>query len=167
MEFRKAVQADKYRIMEIIQKAQEYFKNNGIDQWQDGYPNYKTLEEDIENGHGYVLSKHNIIVATVALIFDGEETYDSIYDGRWLSDGQYTTIHRVGVDPNYKGSGLASIMLKDIEKLSLKKGIRSIKADTHQDNMPMVRFLEKNEFKPCGKIYLNDGSKRIAFEKIL
>lgn len=30
------------RVMEIINQAKCYFKENGIDQWQDGYPNEET-----------------------------------------------------------------------------------------------------------------------------
>ena len=38
--------------------------------------------------------------------------------------------------------------------------------DTHEDNISMQRLLEKNNFKYCGIIYLEDGNKRIAFEKL-
>ena len=31
------------RVMEIINQAKCYFKENGIDQWQDGYPNEETV----------------------------------------------------------------------------------------------------------------------------
>ena len=42
----------------------------------------------------------------------------------------------------------------------------SIRIDTHEDNKPMRRFLEKCGFKFCGIIYLEDGSKRLAYEKL-
>ena len=37
------------RVIDIINQAKTYFKNNDIDQWQDGYPNEETIEKDIEN----------------------------------------------------------------------------------------------------------------------
>lgn len=166
MEFRKTVEADINDVMDIIKDAQSYFKAKGINQWQNNYPNYETIKNDIKNGYGYVLLKDNIIVGTVAVIFDGEETYDCIYDGKWLSNGEYTTIHRIAVGSNYKGQGLASTILKNIEEISLRKGIRSIRVDTHEENKSMRKFLEKNGFRYCGIIYLKDKSKRIAFEKI-
>lgn len=41
-----------------------------------------------------------------------------------------------------------------------------IKVDTHEENISMQKLLKKNNFKYCGIIYLEDKSKRIAFEKI-
>ncbi|NLZ51738.1 MAG: GNAT family N-acetyltransferase, partial [Thermoanaerobacteraceae bacterium] len=38
MKFRKAVEADIDSILNIIRQAQNYFKEQGIDQWQNGYP---------------------------------------------------------------------------------------------------------------------------------
>lgn len=167
MKFRKAVKSDINSIMNIIQGAQSYFKAQGINQWQNNYPNYETISSDIENGYGYVLLKNNMIIGTVAIVFDGEETYNSIYNGSWLSNGEYTTIHRIAVDTSHKGLGIASTILKNIEEMSLRRGIRSIRVDTHEKNISMLKFLEKNGFQHCGIIYLKDKSQRIAFEKIL
>ena len=44
---------------------------------------------------------------------------------------------------------------------------KSIKVDTHEQNLSMQKLLRKNNFEHCGIIYLQDNSKRIAFEKIL
>lgn len=167
MEFRKAVKSDIDNIIHIIKQAQDYFRKHGIDQWQNNYPNYNVIKRDIENNNSYVLLKDNIVIGTVAVIFDGEKTYETIYDGKWLSYGEYATIHRLAVDSNYKGLGIASLILKNIEEVCLKRNIFSIKVDTHKENISMQKFLEKNGFKYCGIIYLEDNSMRIAYEKII
>lgn len=167
MEFRKAIEADITRIMDIIKQAQDDFKEAAIDQWQNNYPNYETIKNDINNGNSYIFLRDNVILGTVAVIFDGERTYNHIYDGEWISDGKYVVIHRMAVDSNYKGTGLASIILKNIENICLEKDTYSIKVDTHIENISMQKFLQKTEFSYCGVIYLEDKSKRIAFEKIL
>lgn len=167
MKFRKAVETDIKNIMNIIEQAQSYFKEQGINQWQDNYPNFETIKNDVNNGESYILLKENNIVATAAVSFDGEKTYDTIYDGEWLSSSEFAVIHRVAVDNGYKGLGLASEIIKNVEKLCLNNGIYSIKIDTHEENMSMQNLLKKNGFKYCGIIYLEDKSKRIAFEKIL
>lgn len=166
MEFRKTIKKDVNNVMKIIKQAQDYFKSQGVDQWQNGYPNEKTIENDIKNDESYVLEKDGEIVATTMLTFNGEPTYASI-QGKWLSNDKYATIHRVAVDNTHKGKGLSSQIIKYVEKNCLDKGIHSIKVDTHEDNTSMQRLLEKNDFKYCGVIYLEDDSKRIAFEKLL
>ena len=54
MEFRKSTKSDVIKIMEIVKQAQEYFKSQGIDQWQNGYPNEEVINNDIENGESDV-----------------------------------------------------------------------------------------------------------------
>ena len=76
-------------------------------------------------------------------------------------------IHRIAVDNRYKGTGLSSDIIKEVEQLCLEKGVHSIKVDTHQDNKSMQKLLQKNNFTSCGIIYVEDGSPRIAFEKVL
>ncbi len=165
MEFRQAVESDINGIMSIIKQAQYYFKEHGINQWQNNYPNVETIKNDINNKNGYVLLKENIIVGTVAVIFDRDKNYDLIYEGKWITNGKYTVIHRIAIDSNHKGLGLSSVMLKKIEEMCVSRGIFSIKVDTHKENHVMQRLLQKNRFQYCGIIYLEDQSERIAFEK--
>ena len=155
------------RVMEIIKQAQQYFKEKGINQWQNGYPNAKVIENDIKNGHSFVLIKNNKIVGTIAISFEGEATYNKIFEGAWKSNDNYAVIHRIAVDQELKGIGLSSEMIKQTELMCNKKSVRSIKVDTHEDNQAMQRSLIKNGFDYCGVIYLADGSKRVAFEKCL
>lgn len=165
MEFRKTNEKDIDNIMKIIKMSQEYFREQGIDQWQNNYPNLEVIQNDINNNHSYVLLKDGNIVATAAISFDGESTYDKIYDGQWLTEDDYAVIHRVAVDNSLKGLGIGGEIIKEAEKLCIERGIKSIKVDTHEHNKSMQRLLEKNKFKYCGVIYLSDGDKRIAFEK--
>ncbi|QAA33914.1 GNAT family N-acetyltransferase [Clostridium manihotivorum] len=167
MKFRKTVEADISSIMTIIRQAQDYFKDKGIDQWQNGYPNPEVIRKDIANGHSYVLLKEDNIVGTAAISFDGENTYDDIYEGQWLSNDTFAVIHRIAVDNDYKGLGLSSIIIENVEELCKSKGVSSIKVDTHEDNLSMQRLLKKNGFQFCGIIYLEDKSKRVAFEKLI
>lgn len=154
------------RVMEIIKQAQDYFKERNIDQWQNGYPSEEVIKEDIQREWSYVLKDKGNIVATAAISFEGEPTYNEIYNGEWLSYGEYAVIHRICVDNEYKGAGLASQILASAENLCIAKRVNSIKIDTHKENISMRKTLVKNEYKYCGIIYLEDKSERIAFEKI-
>ncbi|KRG11077.1 GNAT family N-acetyltransferase [Lederbergia galactosidilytica] len=167
MDFRKTTEEDIDQIMAIIKQAQQYFKDNHIDQWQNNYPNVQTIKKDMQNGYSYVLVNERNIIATAAISFDGEKTYNQIYGGKWLSDEKYAVIHRLAVDPQHKGLGISSEVLKNVEKMCTDQGVNSIKIDTHAQNSSMQRLLQKNNFTYCGVIYLGNGSKRIAFEKLM
>ena len=167
MEFRKAVPADLKQIMEIIKDAQGYLKELGIDQWQNQYPSEETILTDMHNGHGYVLLDDGNIIATVAISFDGEPTYEPIYDGAWLSNEDYAVIHRLAVGKANKGKGISNDIMKLTEELCKERCIPSIKIDTHEQNLGMQHILRNNGYTYCGVIYVEDGTKRLAYEKVL
>lgn len=167
MVFRKAVYKDIDRIYEIIKQAQEYFRQNSIDQWQNNYPNPDIIKKDVEKGECYVIEDDNLIIATVVLSFNGEKTYERIYEGSWISDGEYAVIHRIAVDSRFKGKRISSFIMRNLESLCREMGIYNIRVDTHQDNKSMIKMLSNNNFIYCGIIYLESGDKRIAFEKML
>jgi len=167
VKFRRSVEIDIKDIMNIIAQAQENFKKQGINQWQNNYPNPAVIKNDIDKGYSYVLLKDEKIAATAAVSFDGEKTYEVIYEGSWLSKIEYAVIHRIAVDSSLKGQGLASEIIKKVEALCLNKGVHSIKVDTHKDNASMQQLLKKNGFQYCGIILLEDKSERLAYEKLL
>lgn len=167
MEFRQANISDLDQIVEIIELSKKYLKETKVDQWQDGYPAKEDLRRDIESGNSYVLTNKDEIVATTVISLDGESTYNSIFNGEWITNEEYIVMHRVAVHDKYKGKGIFKELIKEAESLALNKGISSIKIDTHRDNISMQRAVVKNDFKRCGIIYLEDGSERIAFEKVI
>lgn len=167
MKFRKTTLQDIDNVMKIINEAKEYFKENKIDQWQNGYPNSDTIYTDVKNNSSYVLENENKILATSMVSFEEDKTYKHIYNGEWLNNSDYAVIHRVAVSEDAKGQGIASIIIKKVEDLCKENKVNSIRVDTHKDNISMQRSLEKNGFKYCGIIYLEDGSERIAFEKLI
>lgn len=167
MNFRKAENVDIPEIMEIIRSAQNYLKNKGIDQWQNNYPNPETIKEDIENGNSYLIEIKGKIVATAAIIFGEDPTYNYIEDGAWIAETTYGVIHRAAVAEEYKGQGIAAEIFKETYRLARKKNAGSIRIDTHLENYAMQRAIEKENFKYCGIIYTEDGSKRLAYEKII
>lgn len=167
MEFRKAKKKDSQKIMEIIKAAQKYFKKEAIDQWQNDYPNQKTIKKDIENNNLYVIEIDDEIAAAAAIIFAPDPFYNQIEAGNWISNGKYGVIHRAAAAEKYKGRGLMGLIFAKTYQLAEKKNLKSVRIDTHPDNAAMLRAIEKENFSYCGIVYVQDGSKRLAYEKIL
>lgn len=168
MQFRRTEEKDLDAIMKMVDAAKAYMKAQGIPQWQDGYPNRESFRLDMEKESSYVLEEYGAVVGTMAIYLDGDVNYNKIYMGNWLSENQpYAAIHRVVVDADKKGKGLAGRMVEEAVKICLEKGIFSIKNDTHRLNRSMQGMLVKNGFIRCGIIYLENGEERIGFERIL
>lgn len=162
--FRKGKSEEIPEIWKILQQSIDRRKNDGSTQWQDGYPNISTVENDIEKGFNYVLTLDGKIIATAALIFNDEPTYDVI-DGAWLTDGDFLVVHRVGVSDTVAGKGFATRFFEIFEEFAKEKEVYSIKVDTNFDNLAMLKILEKLGYAYCGEIQVRDGARK-AFEKV-
>ncbi|MFT3979234.1 MAG: GNAT family N-acetyltransferase [Ferruginibacter sp.] len=166
MILRKANTADKDIIWDILQYAIALRKLDGSNQWQDGYPNQASIQQDLDNGYGYVMEdEEGIILLYAAIIFDKEPAYDDI-EGQWLSHSDYMVLHRIAVSPLAKGRGIAMLLFQMVEDLCRENNVYSIKVDTNFDNIPMLKILERSGYQYCGEVFFR-GSARKAFEKLL
>lgn len=161
---RKAAPDDLDAVMQIYSQAREFMKKSGNpDQWGDSYPDVDTVKHDLSpNGGGYVATDGENIFAAFYFEENADDaTYRKIFDGEWLNALPYGVVHRVGVGDLGRGKGLGSLCLS----WALEKA-KNLKIDTHLDNLPMQRLLEKLGFVRCGSIYLEDGSHRVAYQGV-
>lgn len=165
MILRKATFAELPEIWEILQQAIEQRKQDGSQQWQNGYPNEQTIRNDMMNEYAHILLENDVIVAYVAIIFGVEPAYEQIV-GKWLTNDKYLVVHRVATANAAKGKGIATQLFQLLEKVATEQNVFSIKVDTNFDNIPMLKILEKLNYTYCGEVYF-DNSARKAFEKVL
>ncbi len=163
--FRKAEISETSRIWTILQQAILRRKEDGSNQWQDGYPNPEVVQKDIEKGEGYVLIEGKSIIGYCAVLVNDEPEYEKI-EGKWLTNDDFVVFHRVATAEKYLGKGFAKMMIKYIEDFALKNNIVSVKADTNYDNIAMLKIFEKSGYTLCGEVYFR-GSPRKAYEKVL
>lgn len=165
MILRKATPSEAPIIWSILQQAIEQRRLDGSDQWQDGYPNKQTVQDDLKNGYAYVYEINNEIAAYAAIIFDEDPAYNDI-KGQWLTNDDYVNIHRVATAHNLKRQGVAIQLFKKIETLCLEHDVYSIKIDTNFDNVPMLKIMDRLNYTYCGEVVIG-GALRKAFEKVL
>lgn len=163
--FRKATLIEIPQIWAILQQAIQRRKEDGSNQWQDGYPNQEVVRKDVEAGQGFVLTDRETIIGYSAVLINDEPEYARI-KGNWLSNGDFVVFHRVALSEEYLGKGLAQKIIECIEEFAKSNNIFSVKADTNHDNMAMLKIFEKSGYSYCGKVYFR-GSERNAFEKVL
>lgn len=163
LQLRKAKEEELAGAMRIIQMAKEHLKAQGIDQWQNGYPDEARIARDIAEGKGYFLTEDDIISGYLCIDYDGEPAYENL-NGEWATAGPYVVVHRMAFSDKARGKGLADAAFRLVEKQSAGKGIRSFRVDTDEDNKKMRHILEKNGFVYRGTIWF-DNSVKIAFDK--
>ncbi|MFA7188444.1 MAG: GNAT family N-acetyltransferase [Alphaproteobacteria bacterium] len=155
---------DLTQILLVIADARQLLKTQDSGQWQDGTPSAETIKDDISHYCFYVLKEQNQIVGVMAVL-DYEKDYDHLLRGKWTIEGPYFVIHRFAILSQTRGKGLATMMLKYVEKLAIDKHKYAIRIDTHEKNIPMINLLNKNGYQAIGIARLAGNKKRIAFEK--
>lgn len=159
MEIRTSKITDLETILMLYESARIFMRENGNpNQWGTSYPPIDLVKEDIQNQHSYVCVDNGTIVGTFYFRKGIETDYNKIEHGTWLNDRPYAVIHRITALKDTKG--VASYCLNWCWEQH-----KNLRIDTHKDNIPMQKTLEKNGFQLCGTIYLKDGSERIAFQK--
>ncbi len=158
----KATMASLGAIMKIYEDARAYMRATGnATQWAGGYPCESLIREDIERGNFYLCIDEGEILGVFYYAEENDPTYEKIYDGAWQNDKPYAVIHRIAVSRDSHGKGVAAFIF---DSCFARYG--NLKIDTHRDNLPMQRALEKRGFIRCGIIHLANGDERIAFQRV-
>lgn len=164
MEYERISDTDIDNVMRIVEAAKLRLRDRGVDQWQRGYPCRESIEADMAAGVGMALRDDDGIAAYGAVIFTGEPAYDHIRDGEWLTAGPYAVVHRLCVAEERLGRGCAVEFMRRMEAF-VRERVKSIRIDTHPDNIPMQGLIRKCGFTYCGDVTIE--SRRLAFEKVL
>lgn len=166
MKIRKSSVSDINNLLEIFDEARKTIATLGIDQWQNGYPSFDVVREDISLSRSYAVEIDGSVCGTFVMM-ENEPTYDKIYEGEWLGNEDYIAIHRVAISVKNRGSGISTAIINYASDYAKSLGRASLRIDTHSGNKVMRRMLEKNGFIHCGTIYLENGDPRVAYEKVL
>ena len=155
---------DTERILSIVRSAQLSLHELGIDQWQDGYPSRDIIEDDINNGVGWVITDdNNHILGYSAIVLTGEEAYEQIDPSEWHTPNDYVVVHRLCVDSSLHRRGSATAIMKHAATIARNEGFKGFRIDTHRGNIRMLSLLERLGFSYSGIIIYESG-ERLAFD---
>ena len=164
---RRAQNSDVDKIVQILNDAISFLKESGSSQWQSGYPNRETVEEDIEKQVAWVLTVDNEVAGYAAVVIGREPTYADI-EGKWENNvDTYATIHRIAVSSKFRGMHLSQFFLSNIISLTYAQGIHNFRIDTSPKNKIVQHIAVSHNFIERGTIQVTEDpvdSSRIAYE---
>ncbi|MGI6079469.1 MAG: GNAT family N-acetyltransferase [Candidatus Avilachnospira sp.] len=162
---RRAEERDFPSILHIYEEARKYMAENGNPtQWVDGYPKESLLRQDMEKEALYVcedMEDKNILAVFALFIGVEDPNYAYIEDGAWDNDEPYGVIHRIAVAREAHGKNVGLYCLERCCERT-----KNMRIDTHRDNIPMQKVIERAGFHYCGIVYMEDGSPRFAYMRI-
>ena len=160
---RHARQDDLREMLTMIAHSRQLMRAAGNTvQWTQGYPGEEELLNDIARRNSYIIEEGGQAIGTFALVHGIEPTYGRIDDGLWLDDTTpYATVHRLACREGVEGIGDSCL------KFCQQHTAESLRADTHERNAAMRHLLEKHGYTRCGTVYMDDGTPRVAYQKML
>ncbi|CAI2551962.1 GNAT family N-acetyltransferase [Apilactobacillus kunkeei] len=156
---KKSTEEDLPAILDIIHSAIKYLNEQGIDQWQHGYPADEDLEKDVKDGINYVLITDGQIAGTATIHQGIDPNYLKIEEGDWIngSEAHYAAIHRVAISNEFRGQHLSEKLVSSLITVSRVLGFKDIRIDTHPENKGMQHVITSNGFEKRGIIHMREN----------
>jgi ribosomal protein S18 acetylase RimI-like enzyme len=166
MQIRLAVNEDVAALMTLLRRVVPLMRAAGNLQWDDAYPNAGVFERDIELGQLWVAEIDGVIAGVAALTSDQEPEYAQV---GWDITEPAVVVHRLAVDPAFRGAGVAGALMRKAEEVAVEREIRVLRVDTNTLNEATQRLFPKLGYALAGEIGLafRPGLRFLCYEKRL
>ena len=166
MIIRKAEISDLENIMKMYKSCVAGMIANGIDQWDESYPNTEVIMRDLIAQTYFVAIENEIIIAGINIDQNQDDTYLAL-DGKDKKN-QFLVVHRLAVKVEFWNDGIGKSLMLFTENLVIEKGLNSIRLDTYSGNPKAMEFYRRLGYSELGTIDLKPNKDKYhCFEKII
>lgn len=146
-------------IFRLFEHSIEYQERNGYPSWR----NYDrtAVIRDVESGNQYKV----LIDATLALVFTVRYHDKDIWGERDLGTSVY--LHRIVVNPAFKGRRLFGTVLDWSIEHARQKGFDTVRLDTWTNNPPLIAYYSGFGFNVIDSVITPDSPELPAHNRKL
>lgn len=153
MVFRLAEISDLPQIKSVYKVIIENMNRKNGQIWDDFYP-CAFFEDDIKHKRLYVLDDHDVIVSAFALWTSDSDKYSCI---KWKNESAKAMYFgRFGVNVDYQGKGVGSIMLDHAKSVAKNNGFEYLRIFVVDKNKPAAGFYSKNGLKKAEGLFIEE-----------
>lgn len=148
LEFRRACRTDIDGICALVASAIIHMQEQKIFQWDEKYPARVDFLNDLQENTLSV----GTIEGKIAVTFTVNQTCDPEYDdGEWqYPNEEYRIVHRLCVNPEFQGRGVAGRTLRYIEEELRRQKIGAVRLDAFTQNPTAVALYTRNGYEKRG-----------------
>jgi GNAT superfamily N-acetyltransferase len=162
---RLGTEGDADRVIQLVRRCIDDMSARGIDQWDELYPNADTVLSDLRARTLHVAS-----LDAAPLV--GTFTLDTNEDPRWavaewsLTGMPVGVVHRLMVDPQYQGRGIARALMEIAESHARSLGLGVIRLDCFSENPQALRLYAGLGYRDAGGAQLRKGLFRCLEKRL-
>ena len=166
MIIRKADKTDLENIMKLYSSCVAGMIKNGIDQWDESYPNPEIIITDLQSATYYVAEIKAEIIGGINIDQNQDKTY---LDINWEdTSDSFLLLHRLAVKEEFWNKKIGKELMLFTQKLVIEKGLKSIRLDTYSGNPKAMEFYRRLGYSKLGTIDLKPNKNEYyCFEKII
>jgi ribosomal protein S18 acetylase RimI-like enzyme len=170
MRMRLAVHEDLPALMQLVRRVVPLMRSTGNLQWDENYPDESVFRRDIDLKQLWICEISGEIgteiAGVAALTMDQEPDYTQV---GWNINEPAIVVHRLAVDPAFRGAGVASALMEKAEEIAVNLGISVLRVDTNTQNEATQRLFPKLGYQLAGEIGLEfrPGLRFFCYEKRL
>ncbi|MCZ4222590.1 GNAT family N-acetyltransferase [Pedobacter rhodius] len=152
--------------MQLIKKVVPLMRVSGNFQWGDDYPNPEVFTKDISVNQLWVSKLDDKIVGVSAITTDQDPEYT---DAGWDITDKAIVTHRLAVDPDCRGMGIAKALMRQAEQVAIVSEIKILRVDTNSENAATKALFPKLGYRFSGEISLakRPGLRFYCYQKLL
>jgi ribosomal protein S18 acetylase RimI-like enzyme len=164
MQIRLATQDDLPALMALVRRVVPPMLAAGNRQWDEHYPNEAVFEQDIALTQLWIAEVDGALAGVSALTMDQEPEYAEV---GWDLGTKAIVVHRLAVDPAFRGAGVASALMQKAEEIALERRFAVVRVDTNTENTATQRLFPKLGYRLAGEIGLGmrPGLRFLCYEK--
>jgi ribosomal protein S18 acetylase RimI-like enzyme len=166
MEIRLATGEDLPALMALMRRVVPLMLATGNLQWDESYPNEAVFQRDIDLGQLWLADAETSVAGVAAVTMDQEPDYAQV---GWDIDEPAVVVHRLAVDPAFRGAGIGGALMKKAEEVAAERGIPVLRVDTNTQNEATQRLFPKLGYRLAGEIslHIRPGLRFFCYEKRL
>jgi len=140
-------------ILALTKACGKHMRDNGIDQWDENYPDYDSLLNDLKTETLFTYREGNEILGIIVLNSSQDEEYSAM---NWSTseDDRNIVVHRLAVHPEHQGKGIARSIMDFAEKWAADNNYDAIRLDTFSQNPRNQKFYTNRGYTELGSVYL-------------
>jgi len=166
MQVRQATPDDVDAVMELVRRVVPLMRASGNFQWDETYPNAAVFARDVEMGQLWLAEIDNQIAGGAAITTDQDPEYAQV---GWDLSEIAVVVHRLAVDPAFRGKGVAGGLMRQAEIVATEHEIWVLRVDTNTENEATQKLFPKLGYLSAGEITLGfrPGLRFRCYEKRL
>ena len=152
--------------MALVRRVVPLMRASGNLQWDDTYPNATVFERDIDKAQLWVVEIDEQIAGVAAITTDQAPEYARV---GWDVAELAIVVHRIAVDPAFRGRGVAAALMMQAEEVARSRGISILRVDTNTQNEATQKLFPKLGYTLSGETEFGfrPGLRFLCYEKRL